>query len=162
MRASLARVSPAGVLTFGVAGIPGWLMIAHGAARRRGWAAPVGTALFGLGLGFALTLLTAQEYGHTLVPTWLGLLALLPSAVGVVAITQPWRNRRASAHRAAAAGRQTSVVLVGSTTVLRCPVPPRTGGRFATCGGTARERVDHRHGEPATTGLVAAAGHAGR
>ena len=96
----------AGLLTLGVAGIPGWLVIAHGAARRRGWAAPIGTALFGLGLGFALTLLTAQEYGQTLVPSWLGLLALLPSAVGVVAITQLWRNRRASAHRAAAAGRR--------------------------------------------------------
>jgi hypothetical protein len=81
------------LLATGVAGTVGWLVTLQGVARRRGWAAPVGTVLFVLGVTAGLAPLTAQEHGQTLVPVWLGLLGLTPSAVGVVAVVQLWRDR---------------------------------------------------------------------
>lgn len=82
------------LLVLGVAGMAGWLVTSRVAARGARGAAPLGTVLFLLGLGVAVTLVSAQEYGHVLVPAWLGLLNLLPSAVGVVATVQLWRQRR--------------------------------------------------------------------
>lgn len=82
------------LLTVGVLGALGWLWTIRGAARGRRWVAPVGTALFVLGAGTAVLVLTAAEYGRTLVPTWLGLLGLLPILVGLVAVVQLWRAGR--------------------------------------------------------------------
>ena len=61
---------------------------AHGWVHRPSLAAATG-------LGIAVTLLTATEYGSTLVPAWLGVLGLLPSLVGLVATVSLWRDRRA-------------------------------------------------------------------
>lgn len=82
------------LLTVGVLGVLGWLWAIRGVARGRRWVAPVGTVLFVLGTGTAVLVLTAAEYGRTLVPTWLGLLGLLPSVVGLVAVVQLWRAGR--------------------------------------------------------------------
>ena len=78
------------LLTLGIAGIAGWLMTARAANPIR--AAIFGTVLFLLGLTAALTLLTAREYGQTLVPTWLGLVNLLPVAIGLLATVHLWRS----------------------------------------------------------------------
>ena len=80
------------LLTLGIAGMAGWLLTARAADPTR--AAILGTVLFLLGLTAALTLLTAREYGQTLVPTWLGLLNLLPTAVGLLATINLWRTSR--------------------------------------------------------------------
>ncbi|MBP2364447.1 hypothetical protein [Pseudonocardia parietis] len=83
------------LLTTVVLGTLGWLVALLGSRRRTRWAAPVGTALWVLGLGVAVTLMTVTEYGGTLVPAWLGLLGLLPSLVGLAATVSLWRDRRA-------------------------------------------------------------------
>lgn len=82
------------LLGLAVLGAAGWLLTLRGARRRAGWAAPAGTALWVLGLGAAVTLMTATEYGTTLVPAWLGVLGLLPSLVGLGAVVLLWRERR--------------------------------------------------------------------
>jgi hypothetical protein len=68
-----------------------WLLTTRAAIRRPTWAALLGTVLVLLGLAVALTLLTARQYGQTLVPTWLGLLNLLPPAIGLIATARLWR-----------------------------------------------------------------------
>lgn len=83
------------LLGLAVLGAAGWLLTLRGARRRARWAAPAGTALWVLGLGAAVTLMTATEYGTTLVPAWLGVLGLLPSLVGLGAVVLLWRERRA-------------------------------------------------------------------
>lgn len=79
------------LLILGVAGMAAWLLTTRAAIRRPTWAALLGTVLVLLGLAVALTLLTAREYGQTLVPTWLGLLNLLPPAIGLIATARLWR-----------------------------------------------------------------------
>jgi protein-S-isoprenylcysteine O-methyltransferase Ste14 len=74
----------------GIAGMAGWLLTARAANPIR--AAIVGTVLFLLGLTAALTLLTASEYGQTLVPTWLGVVNLLPVAIGLLITIHLWRS----------------------------------------------------------------------
>ena len=78
------------LLTLGIAGMAGWLVTARAANPIR--AAIVGTVLFLLGLTAALTLLTASEYGQTLLPTWLGVVNLLPVAIGVLVTVHLWRS----------------------------------------------------------------------
>jgi hypothetical protein len=80
------------LLAIGVAGMAGWILTARAANPIR--AAILGTTLFLLGVTAALTLLTASEYGQTLVPTWLGLVNLLPTAIGLLATVQLWRTTR--------------------------------------------------------------------
>jgi peptidoglycan/LPS O-acetylase OafA/YrhL len=64
-------------------------------------AAVLVTAVFLLGLAAALTLLTAREYGRPLVPAWLGLLNLLPTAIGLIAAAHLWRPRSTNRRRGA-------------------------------------------------------------
>jgi hypothetical protein len=94
-----------GLLILGVAGMAGWLLTIRAAIRRPTWAALLGTALVLLGLAVALTLLTAREYGQTLVPTWLGLLNLLPPAIGLIATARLWRPRSTNRVDSSFAGR---------------------------------------------------------
>jgi hypothetical protein len=101
-----ARTLPfTGLLILGVAGMAGWLLTIRAAIRRPTWAALLGTALVLLGLAVALTLLTAREYGQTLVPTWLGLLNLLPPAIGLIATARLWRPRSTNRVDSSFAGR---------------------------------------------------------
>jgi hypothetical protein len=81
------------LITLGVVGMAGWLLTTRAATRRPTWAAALGTVLFLLGLAIAVTFLTAREYGQLLVPVWLGLLTLLPTAIGLIATVQLWRTR---------------------------------------------------------------------
>lgn len=80
------------LLTVGAAGVLGWLWAAWGASRQRRWTRPVSTVLLVLGVAFAVLGLTAAEYGSMLVPTWLGVLGLLPSVVGLAAVVRMWRS----------------------------------------------------------------------
>ncbi|MFP5020922.1 hypothetical protein [Pseudonocardia phyllosphaerae] len=82
------------LLATAVLGAIGWLVVLPGARRQARWSAPAGTVLWLVGAALAFTLLTASEYGTTLVPTWLGLLGLLPPLVGAGAVVQLWRARR--------------------------------------------------------------------
>lgn len=79
----------------------GWLLTTRAATHRPTWAALLGTAFFLLGLVAALTLLTAREYGRPLVPAWLGLLNLLPTAIGLIATAYLWRARSTDRRRGA-------------------------------------------------------------
>jgi hypothetical protein len=82
------------LVAVGVLGLAGWLWsivaVAHGNRRVRG----LSTTLFALGATIQLTTLSiGGESYTTIVPTFHGVLGLLPSLAGLVAVVGLWRRR---------------------------------------------------------------------
>jgi hypothetical protein len=86
----------AAVVTYLVAvGVVGALAcLATVAMVRRGWRSARLWATAGLlvGLAVAVVNLAVSEYGQPILPMWLGLIGLLPSVAGVVAVILLWRR----------------------------------------------------------------------
>lgn len=84
------------LLLAGAAGVVGWLVSIRGVKREQRWARPVAAALFGLATVAGLGVLMAKDDEATvispLLPTWVGVLGLVPCIAGAVALVLMWRR----------------------------------------------------------------------
>jgi UDP-N-acetylmuramyl pentapeptide phosphotransferase/UDP-N-acetylglucosamine-1-phosphate transferase len=78
------------LVVVGVLGTLGWLRTIRAVRRQTRWARPVATLLAAAATAVAVVDLTVSEYGHPILPTWLGVLGLLPCLVGLVAVALLW------------------------------------------------------------------------
>jgi hypothetical protein len=77
----------------GVLGVAGWTLVIRAVMTSRQWTVPVATALFGLGLGIALTdLLIKDTSGATGLSPLLGWVGLVPCVPGLLAVALLWRR----------------------------------------------------------------------
>jgi hypothetical protein len=70
-----------------------WLLVLRSARTGSRWAAPYAAGAFLVGAGAASALLGSEEYGEQIFPPLWGILALLPSVAGAVAVVQLVRRR---------------------------------------------------------------------
>ena len=83
------------LVAVGVVGLAGWLTSIVGVARNKRWARWVSTTLFLLGVTIQLTdLSVGGEAYSTIVPPLHGVIGVLPSLAGLVAVVGLWRHRR--------------------------------------------------------------------
>ena len=78
----------------GVIGILLWLATIWGIIQRKRGARVVATIVFVLGSSVALFNVFVSEYGMQIFPTLWGVLGLLPSVAGLVAVIVLWRQGR--------------------------------------------------------------------
>jgi hypothetical protein len=84
--APAASVIAAYLVGLGVLGVLAWILTIR-VVRRRGLLAPLlADAFLVVGAGLAVVDLTVTEYGRPILPTWLGVLGLLPCLPGLVAV----------------------------------------------------------------------------
>ncbi|MEV0268051.1 hypothetical protein AB0H43_04680 [Hamadaea sp. NPDC050747] len=79
----------------GVLGVLAWIGTTWAVQRDKRWARPVATVMFLVGASLGLTgLLTRDTSGDTGLPATLGLLGLVPSLAGLLAVALLWIGRR--------------------------------------------------------------------
>ncbi|TCC50920.1 hypothetical protein E0H75_12250 [Kribbella capetownensis] len=82
------------LVAVGVVGLAGWLTSIVGVARNKRWARWVSTTLLLLGATIQLTdLSVGGEAYSTIVPPLHGVIGVLPSLAGLVAVVGLWRRR---------------------------------------------------------------------
>jgi hypothetical protein len=79
------------LVAVGVVGALVWLATIRMLRRRWRWARLFATVALLCALAIAGADLTVSEYGLPILPTWLGLVGLLPSLAGLVAVVLLWR-----------------------------------------------------------------------
>lgn len=78
----------------GVTGVLLWLTMIWGVRRHRRWARVVASIVFMVSTSIALLVLFVSEYGTQIFPTAWGILGLLPSIAGLVAVILLWMPGR--------------------------------------------------------------------
>ena len=84
------------LVVVGLLGIAGWLATLRLVRRDRRGARPLAITLLLAGTVLAATNLAVTEYDRTVLPPWLGLLGLLPSVAGLVAVVALHRRTPAA------------------------------------------------------------------
>jgi hypothetical protein len=80
------------LVAVGVVGALLWLAAIRALRRGWRWARLFSTAVLLGALAVAGADLTVSEYGQPILPTWLGLVGLLPCVAGLVAVILLWRR----------------------------------------------------------------------
>ena len=82
-------------LVYGVAAVGAllWLAVVRAVRSRRRWATGLTVVMVTITAALAVLLLAATEYGARIFPPLWGLLALLPSAAGIVVVVLLLRRR---------------------------------------------------------------------
>jgi hypothetical protein len=76
----------------GLIGIVLWLSTIWGARRQKRGARVVASMVFVVATSFALLVLFVSEHGTQIFPTVWGVVGLLPSVAGLLAVTLSWRT----------------------------------------------------------------------
>jgi hypothetical protein len=92
--APAASAITAYLVVVGLVGVLCWVATIQAARRRRRRAPAMAAAFLVLGAALALVDLTVTEYGRPILPTWLGVLGLLPCLPGLVAVVLLARRTR--------------------------------------------------------------------
>ena len=87
-----ALVVVAYLVAVGVVGALVWLATIWVVRRSQRWARVLATVALLGALAMAGADLTVSEYGQPILPTWLGLVGLLPCVAGLVAVVLLWRR----------------------------------------------------------------------
>lgn len=87
-----ASVVVAYLVAVGVVGALGWLVTLWAVRRGWRWAPLLATVVLLVALAVTGADLAVSEYGQPILPTWLGLVGLLPCVAGLVAVVLLWRR----------------------------------------------------------------------
>jgi hypothetical protein len=77
-----------------VVGILLWVTMIWGVSRQKSWARIVVSIVFLTATSFALLVLFVSEFGKRIFPAPVGILGLLPSIAGLVAVIELWMPER--------------------------------------------------------------------